>query len=315
MWRIQFLRDVPTIDFIRRRMILFALSGFLALGSIVLVVGQGLNLGIDFAGGILIEVKTAGAADLARMRGALGGLGLGEVALQEFGAPEDVLIRVERQPGGSEAQAAAVAKVKEALTAELGEGVGYRRVEFVGPKVGSELIRAGILAVVIAIAAMLAYVWFRFELPFGIAAVAALVHDMVTSVGVFSLTGFEFNLTTVAALLLIIGYSMNDTVVVFDRVRENLRKYKTMPLPELINRSLNETMSRTIITGGSTLLVLLALFVFGGEVIRGFSFAMIWGVIVGTYSSIFIASPLLLYLRVKRAVKDEEAGKARKSGA
>lgn len=307
MWRLRLIPDVPNVQFIRRRLIFFLFSAFLAVGSVILLVSGGINLGIDFAGGVLIEVKAPGLADLGRMRGALGGLGLGEVQLQEFGEPEDVLIRIERQAGGAEAQGAAVEKVKKALLEELGEGADYRRVEFVGPKVGSELIRAGVLAVVISIAAMLVYVWFRFELPFGIAAVAALLHDMVTSVGVFALTGFEFNLSIVAALLLIVGYSMNDTVVVFDRVRENLRKYKTMALPELLNRSLNETLSRTVITGGSTLLALLSLFIFGGEVIRGFSFAMIWGVLVGTYSSVFIATPLLLYLRLKRVLKDEEA--------
>lgn len=308
MWHLRLIPDVPRIAFMRRKLIFFLLSAFLAAGSVVLLTTGGLNLGIDFAGGTLIEVKTPGPADLAKMRGVLSGLGLGEMALQEFGEPEDVLIRIERQAGGAEAQEAAVEKVKGALAGTLGEGVDYRRVEFVGPKVGSELIRDGILAVAISILAMLVYVWFRFELPFGIASVAALLHDMITSAGVFALTGFEFNLSIVAALLLIVGYSMNDTVVVFDRVRENLRRYKNMPLSELIDRSINETLSRTVITAGTTLLALLSLFIFGGEVIRGFSFAMIWGVLVGTYSSIFIASPLLLYLRVKRAAKEEEGG-------
>lgn len=306
MWRFRLVPDKTNVQFVRHRLVFFVLSAFLVVGSVGLYFTNGLNFGIDFAGGILIEVKTAEPANLSQMRSVLGGLGLGEIQLQEFGAPEEVLIRVERQPGDASAQNLAVAAVKQALAVNLGTGVEYRRVEFVGPKVGGELIRAGVMAILFAVAAMLVYIWFRFELPFGIGAVIALIHDVVLTIGMFALTGLEFGLATVAALLLIVGYSMNDTVVVYDRVRENLRRYKTMPLPDLLNRSVNDTLARTVMTSGTTLLALLSLFIFGGEVIRGFSFAMIWGVIVGTYSSIFIATPLLLTIRPRQLQKEEK---------
>ena len=231
------------------------------------------------------------------MRGALGSLGLGEVALQEFGAKDDFLIRVERQPGGEEAQTQAVARVKEAL-AGLGAGeISYRRVEFVGPKVSGELVTNGVIAVVSAIFAMLVYIWLRFEWQFSLGAVVALVHDVTLTVGMFALSGLEFNLASIAAILTILGYSINDTVVVYDRVRENLRKYKTLDMSALLDLSLNETLSRTTMTSLTTLLALFALFVFGGQVISGFVLAMMWGVIVGTYSSIFVAAPMLMYVR------------------
>ncbi|MBT6441060.1 MAG: protein translocase subunit SecF, partial [Alphaproteobacteria bacterium] len=210
------------------------------------------------------------------------------------------------QPGDGAAQQIAVAAVKESLST-YGSEITYRRTETVGPKVGGELIQAGVIAMIVAIALMLAYIWFRFELPFAIGAVIALVHDVVLTLGMLSLTGFEFNLASVAAVLLIVGYSMNDTVVVYDRVRENLRKYKTLPLLELLNQSVNETLSRTVITSGTTLLALLALFIFGGEVIRGFSFTMIWGVVAGTYSSIFVAGALLFYVRPQRGPRADKA--------
>ena len=231
------------------------------------------------------------------MRSRLSGLGLGEIELQEFGNDTDVLIRVERQQGDEKAQLKAVETVKEAM----GPGVNYRRVEFVGPKVGAELIQAGIMAVLFALGAMLIYIWFRFEWQFGVGAVTALGHDVLLTIGIFSILGLEFNLSTVAAILTIAGYSINDTVVVYDRVRENLRKFKTMNLGDLLNLSINETLSRTILTSVTTLLALLALFFFGGQVIKGFSFAMIWGVLVGTYSSIWIAVPLLVYMKLKRS--------------
>ncbi|MEE9300091.1 MAG: protein translocase subunit SecF [Alphaproteobacteria bacterium] len=305
MWHFRLIPDKTNIPFVRRRRIYFIFSALLVLASIGVYFTNGLNFGIDFAGGIMIEVKTPGEADLSRMRGALGGLGLGEVQLQEFGAPDDILIRVERQPGGAEEQNRAVALVKEALGTEIGPGIDYRRVEFVGPKVGSELIRAGVLAVLFSVAAMLVYIWLRFELPFGIGAVIALIHDVTLTIGMFAVIGLEFNLAIVAALLLIIGYSMNDTVVVYDRVCENLRKYKTMSLLDLLDRSINDTLARTVMTSCTTLLALLSLFIFGGEVIRGFSFEMIWGIVIGTYASIFIATPLLLYLKPKRMTAGE----------
>ena len=293
------------LQFIAKRMIFFVFSGLLVVMSVGLFTIKGVNYGIDFKGGILIEVRTPDAADLGAMRLALSDLGLGEVALQEFGAPTDVLIRVQRQEGGEKAQQAAV----EAVKAALGPEVEYRRTEFVGPKVSEELFWDGVMAVTFAILAILVYIWFRFEWQFGLGAVAALVHDVLSTIGLFSLLGLEFNLSTVAAILTIAGYSINDTVVVFDRVRENLRKFKTMPLTELFNRSINETLSRTVMTSVTTLLALLSLYLLGGEVLRGFSFAMIWGVLIGTYSSVCLAVPMLLYLDLGRRAGSGGEGK------
>ncbi len=293
------------LQFIAKRMIFFVFSGLLVVMSVGLFTVKGVNYGIDFKGGILIEVRTPDAADPGAMRLALSDLGLGEVALQEFGAPTDVLIRVQRQEGGEKAQQAAV----EAVKAALGPEVEYRRTEFVGPKVSEELFWDGVMAVTFAILAILVYIWFRFEWQFGLGAVVALVHDVLSTIGLFSLLGLEFNLSTVAAILTIAGYSINDTVVVFDRVRENLRKFKTMPLTELFNRSINETLSRTVMTSVTTLLALLSLYLLGGEVLRGFSFAMIWGVLIGTYSSVCLAVPMLLYLDIGRRAGSGGEGK------
>jgi len=285
------------IDFMRFRKIAAIFSLALVVVSAGLFFTKGLNFGIDFRGGILMEIRTDGPADISKLRSTLNELNLGEVQLQEFGQPTDVLIRIERQPGGEKGQQIAVEKAKAAL----GEKVNYRRTEFVGPKVGGELIEAGVTAVLLAMAAMLVYIWFRFEWQFGVGAVVALLHDVALTIGVFALLGLEFNLSTVAAILTIAGYSINDTVVVYDRVRENLRKFKQMSLYELLNLSVNGTLSRTLLTSVTTLIALGALYFFGGEVIKGFSFAMIWGVIVGTYSSIFIAVPLLVYMNLRRS--------------
>ncbi len=296
------LRLVPSdnrITFMRWRKAFGLASIVSVLISIFLFLVVGLNYGIDFRGGILIEIRTNGEADITAMRAVLSDKGLGEVALQEFGSPSDVLIRVERQPGGDDSQQVAVDIVKRAYANELAGDITYRRVEVVGPKVSGELIEAGVLALVLALGAMLIYIWFRFEWQFSVGAVVALVHDVLLTVGLFAVTGLDFNLATVAAILTIIGYSMNDTVVIYDRVRENLRKFKTLELKLLIDRSLNETLSRTVVTSATTLLALLALRFVGGEVIESFTVAMIWGVIVGTYSSLFVACPVLLYLRVR----------------
>ncbi|HEV7372596.1 protein translocase subunit SecF [Arenibaculum sp.] len=293
------LRLVPDntrIDFLRYRIPAFILSALLIVASFVVVAANGLNFGIDFRGGILIEIRTEQPADIAQLRSTLGGLGLGEVSLQEFGEPTDVLIRLQQQEGGEPAQQAAIEKVRTAL----GEDVSYRRIEQVGPQVGAELIEAGTLAVLLAMAGILLYVWFRFEWQFGLAALAALAHDVITTIGLFSLTQMEFSLSSVAAVLTIAGYSINDTVVVFDRVRENLRKYKSKSLPLILNEAINETLARTAMTSGTTLLAALALTIFGGEVIRGFSVALVWGLVVGTYSSILVAVPLLLYFNLRR---------------
>jgi len=293
------LKLVPAdtrIPFIRMRMLAMSLSGIAVVLAISLFFMFGLNYGIDFRGGTLIEIQTRGPADISALRGKIGGLKLGDVQLQEFGAPDEVLIRVEQQNGGEAKQQDAIASIKEVL----GDAVNYRRVEVVGPKVSGELIRSGTIAVLVSLFAVLVYIWFRFEWQFSVGAVVALIHDVVLTIGVFSLLQLEFNLSIIAAILTIVGYSLNDTVVVFDRVRENLRKYKKTPLAELLDLSINHTLSRTILTSLTTLMALLSLYVFGGEVIRGFTFAMIWGIVVGTYSSIFIASPVLLMFGVKR---------------
>lgn len=300
MMNFRLVADQTNIPFLSFRKIAMIVSGALALLSVVLLPTKGLNFGIDFQGGTMIEARMPGdAADIGAMRATLSGLGLGEVALQEFGSPTDVLIRVERQDGEQAAQLAAVDQVKQALAERFGEDISYRRVEFVGPKVSGELFRAGAEAVLFALIAILAYIWFRFEWQFAVGSIIALVHDVVLTLGIFSLLGLEFNLATVAALLTIVGYSLNDTVVVFDRVRENLRKYKKMALLDLLDRSLNDTLARTLMTSLTTLLALIALFVFGGPVIRDFTFALIWGVLIGTYSSIFIAAPILLHLNLR----------------
>ena len=293
--------DDTRIPFVRYRYWAYAFSGALVLLTLILLPTKGLNLGIDFQGGILIEAGMPGpAADLAAMRSTLQGLGLGEIALQEFGGRANVLIRVQRQEGGEQAQLAAVEKVKTALAERFGKDVSYRRVEFVGPKVSEDLLWAGTQATVYALIAILAYVWFRFEWQFAVGAVVALIHDAVTTLALFSLLGLEFNLSTIAAILTIVGYSINDTVVIYDRIRENLRRYKAMALPELIDRSINETLARTVMTSLTTLLALIALVVAGGPVIRGFTIAMIWGVLIGTYSTIYVASPMILHLRLPR---------------
>ena len=300
------LRLVPAntkIEFVNKRMIAFVISAMLVLSSAGIFFGKGLNLGIDFLGGILIEVRTNGPADISDLRAQLNGLGLGEVSLQEFGGADDVLIRIQRQDGGDSAQQKAIDVVKAALGSTV---VEYRRTEFVGPTVGAELKRAAAWAVLAAIGAILLYIWLRFEWQFGIGAVVALGHDVITTIGLFSLLALEFNLATVAAVLTIAGYSINDTVVIYDRVRENLRRYKKLPLEELFNKSINETLSRTVMTSVTTLLALFALYVFGGAVIRGFAIALIWGVLIGTYSSIALAVPILLYIRPDRGVAGDD---------
>ncbi|MFQ5971409.1 MAG: protein translocase subunit SecF [Alphaproteobacteria bacterium] len=293
---ITFIPADTRIDFVGRRRLAFIFSGILVAVSVVFFAIQGLNFGIDFRGGILIEIETGGPVELQDLRGTLGGLDLGEVQLQEFGAPNNFLIRVQQQKGDEKAQLAAIQVVKEAL----GEAVmEYRRTEFVGPTVGAELIRKATIAVALALGAILLYIWFRFEWQFGVGAIVALVHDVVTTIGLFALTQLEFNLATVAAILTIAGYSINDTVVIYDRVREAMRKFKKLELPELLNLAVNGTLSRTVMTSVTTLLALLALVILGGPIIRDFALAMIWGVVIGTYSSIFIAVPALLFLHLR----------------
>ncbi|MEZ5825807.1 MAG: protein translocase subunit SecF [Geminicoccaceae bacterium] len=304
--RLRLLPDKPNFAFMRWRSACFAISAVFVILSAVIAVWPGLNYGIDFEGGIIVEVKTPGPADLGAMRESLNGLGLGQVALQEFGAPDDVLIRIERQEGDEGAQQQAVETVKAELARLAGDDITFRRTEFVGPKVSEELLQDGLMAVGLALVFVLIYIWFRFEWQYGVGAIVALVHDVVLTVGMFAVTGLEVNLSTVAAVLTIVGYSLNDTVVIFDRVRENLRRYKTLPILELVDQSINETLARTLMTSLTTLIALLALFFFGGEVVKGFTFAMIWGVLVGTYSTIYIAAPVLVYLDL-RAIGQRKA--------
>jgi preprotein translocase subunit SecF len=390
---LKLISDDINLAFVKHRKIFFVLSAVLFIAAVSSTFLQGLNFGIDFKGGILIEARNkTGPADIGAMRTQLNALGLGEISLQTFGEPNDVLIRVEKQPGGEKAQTQAIRRIKDVFsflaTAEEVEPkftrgqpmvlkgklnrqgttvatieeriaklslsgvtvsrdaasgtvqivlppqytdsdtendaidkqnaaltkirdalsvVTYRRTEFVGPQVGEELIMSGVWAVVLALFGILLYVWFRFEWQFSVAAILALTHDILLTLGFFAELELEFNLATVAAVLTIAGYSINDTVVVFDRVRENLRKYKKMPLPELMNKSINETLSRTVLTSVTTLLAVLALVILGGQVIRDFSLALVWGVIIGTYSSICLAVPILLYFNIRRDTFAETA--------
>jgi preprotein translocase subunit SecF len=296
---LRLLRIVPDdthFDFMRFRRISFPLSALMSILAIMLYFTHGLNFGIDFKGGTLIEIQTkSGPADLARMRASLNSLGLGDVQLQQFGAPNDVLIRVAEQPGGDAAQQAAVAKVRGAL----GSDVDYRRVEVVGPRVSGELLSYGIIGLMLAILCILIYLWFRFEWQFALGAMIANVHDLVLTIGFMSLTGIDFDLTSIAALLTILGYSLNDTVVIYDRIREMLRRFRRMPMPDLLNASVNQTLSRSVITHVTVSLALLSLLLFGGQAIHSFTATMMFGVVlVGTYTSVFIASPILIYLGV-----------------
>ena len=278
------------------RYVFVGLSWALAIASAVMLYTRGLNYGVDFKGGTLIEVQTAsGGLDIAPLREKLNKLGLGDVQVQAIGKGNEALIRIGQQ-GDDKVQAAAGAKVKAAL----GDGINIRRTEVVGPTVSAELKRTGIYAVIAALVGIFIYVWFRFEWQFAVAGVVALIHDVFITTGVFSLLWYEFDLATVAALLTLAGYSINDTVVVFDRIRENLRKYKKMDMAELLDLSINETLSRTIMTSSVTATSVLALYLFGTEAIHGFSFAMLFGILIGTYSSIFVAAPLVLYFGVNR---------------
>lgn len=312
------LKLVPqetNINFIGMRFVAYIFSAFLLIGSITLAFQNGLNLGIDFTGGTVIEIKTPVEPDLEALRADLNTLGLGAISIQEFGQPDDLLIRLPEQKkpegwakGDEEPNKVAIELVREALAEAFeGQTIDYRRVEFVGPQVGEELKLKGLYAIIFSMLGILTYIWFRFEWQFGIAAIVALMHDAVATIGLFALTQLEFNLSTVAAILMIAGYSINDTVVVFDRIRENLRKYKKKPLGELFNISVNQMLSRTLMTSVTTMLALIALYVFGGEVIRGFVYALIFGIAIGTYSSIFVASPVLLLMNVRRTPTSPDA--------
>lgn len=302
------------VDFIGKRKISFALSAIIIAICIASIFTRGLSFGIDFTGGTLMEIRTVEAPNLADMRTELNTLGFGNVSVQEFGSDKDLLIRVPKQDTSKISQEEIINTIQDTLGKE---DVDYRRIEYVGPQVGEELIGAGVQAVIFSLIGILFYIWIRFEWQFGIAAVVALAHDTLMIIGLFSITQMEFNLSTVAAVLMIAGYSINDTVVVFDRVRENLRKYKKKAFADIFNLSINQTLSRTIITSVTTMLALVALWVFGGEVIRGFIDALIVGILVGTYSSIFIATPTLLYMNMDRdvlAADEAEEEKAEQAG-
>jgi preprotein translocase subunit SecF len=298
---VRLLRIVPDdtkFDFMRFRRFSFPASALLSVLAVFLYFQHGLNFGIDFTGGTLMEVQNkAGPADLAQMRATLEELKLGEVQLQQFGGPDTVLIRIAQQPGGDQAQQDAVAKVRKAL----GDGVDYRRVDVVGPRVSTELLAYGTIGLMLAIVSILVYLWFRFEWQFALGAMIANVHDLVLTVGFMSLSGIDFDLTSIAALLTILGYSLNDTVVIYDRIREMLRRYKRMSMADLLNISVNSTLSRSVITHVTVSLALLSLLLFGGQAIHSFTATMLFGVVlVGTYTSVFIASPILIYLGVGR---------------
>jgi preprotein translocase SecF subunit len=293
------LRIVPDntrFGFMRFRRVSFPFS---ALGSIVAVVAflwLGMNVGIDFKGGTVVELQAkAERADVAQIREEAGRLNLGDVEVQEYGTPRDVLLRVGLQPGGDKAQADVVVKLRAVFEAQY----EFRRVEVVGPRVSEELIQNGTIGVLLAILVILIYLWLRYEWQFAVGATIATMHDLVLTIGFYSVTQLQFDQTSIAAILTIIGYSLNDTVVVYDRVRELLRKYKKMSLNDLLDLSMNSTLTRTVITSVTTILALIALAIFGGDVIRGFCLAMLFGVVIGTYSSIFIAAPILIYLGVK----------------
>ena len=295
---IKFIPENTHIDFVAKRWPAFTFTGILFVVTVVALIWPGLNFGIDFRGGILIEARQPSAIDMASLRSNLNGLGLGDAVLQGFGDDRDVLIRIPSQPGGEAAQNAAVDRVRTAM----GSAWEYRRVELVGPTVGEELMKAGILATLLAVLAIGVYVAFRFEWQFGAAALFATFHDVFVTVGLFAVLQLEFDLTAVAAILTLAGYSVNDTVVVFDRIRENMRRHKKISMRDVINESINQTLSRTIMLSTTVLLSILPLLFFGGASLRNFTWAMTWGIFIGTFSSIYVAASILLYLPAIRRI-------------
>lgn len=294
------------IDFFGHRFYAFMASMIIIGGSLLCLSIKGLNFGIDFTGGTLIEIAVPVDPDLGALREDLKGLQLGEVPIQEFGAKRSLMIRLAQQGGSPDVQKAAIEKVKGELDKTFGAGkVDYRRIEFVGPQVGKELKRDGALAIVVAIFGIVAYILFRFRWQYGVGAFLALLHDVIGILGLFSLTQMPFDLSTLSAILLVAGYSINETVIIYDRVRETLRKYKKTPMQEIINFSINSTLPRTIMTSGSTLLALLALWLFGGLVIRSFVSALFLGILIGTHSSYFVSTPSLYYLKLRPPVGDD----------
>ncbi len=291
-----------TIDFMKARKLTYALSTLMVVLSIVCIAVKGFNYGIDFSGGILMELKAAQKIDVEKVRKELNTVDLEDINIQTIGeAGDEIMIRAQASNLDEKEQMKAVNEIKKVL----GSDYEYRRVELVGPQVGSELKKDGVIASVIAILAITAYIWFRFEWQFAIGAMVGLIHDVVTTVGLLSLLDFDFSLTTVAAILTLAGYSVNDTVVTYDRIRENLRKYKKMPQYELLNKSINDIFSRTILTGLTTLLASLSLLIWGGDTLRSFSFTIAWGVVVGTYSSIYVSAVMLNLFDLRKSTEEK----------
>ena len=302
---IRIIKNTPKIDFLAKRNIFYCISVFLLFTSVLSVGFKGLNFGIDFKGGVLLEIDFNKKINIEHVREELTKINMKNTSIQALDNTDNIYL-LKLDLDSEKNQKNLINLIKSSFEGKLSENIDYRRAEFVGPTVSTELIKAGITAIVLAILAMLIYIWFRFELQFAVGAVVALIHDTILTIGLFSATSLEFNLATVAAILLIIGYSMNDTVIVYDRVRENLKKFRKMEIIQLLNKSINETLSRTINTTLTTILALLALYIFGGNIIKDFSFAMIWGILIGTYSSILLATPLLLFLKVKRNTNNGE---------
>ena len=301
-----FLKLVKTgtdIKFMKIKRLTLLISSFLFLLSLISIFTKGLNLGIDFTGGSLIEVRFEEKISLNNLRSEMNNLDLGEIQLQTIGEENDVVIRVQDKNNDAITQTKTIEVIKNSLK---DKSVDYRRTEFVGPKVGGELVNAGIIAVIFSLIGILFYIWLRFQWNFAIGAIIALIHDVILTLGFFSVLQLEFNLATVAAVLTIAGYSINDTVVIYDRIRETMRKYKQITFDEIINLALNGTLSRTLMTSLTTLLALTALFIFGGVVISSFIIALIWGVFIGTYSSLYVASPLLIFLKTDKRVSKQD---------
>jgi len=295
-------KDIKFSDYYKK---LNLVSAFLIILSILVLLFKGLNLGIDFKGGTLIEIRSENSkVDISELRQSFMNMNLGDVNVKKFGKENDYLVKIEAKKSNDENF---IQTINKKLSSDLGSEINFRRVENVGPKVSSELLKSGLLAISLSLAAMLFYIWIRFEWQFSVGAFVALVHDVIITVGIFSFLSYEINLSIVAAILTIVGYSMNDTVVIFDRIRENLKKYSKISFSDISNQSTNETLSRTLITSVTTLLALFSIYFFGGAILKGFSFAMIIGVIVGTYSSIFVATPILKYTKVtqKTVLKEE----------
>lgn len=294
------------INFVGYRLVTFLIAAIITLGTLTTIMVKGINYGIDFEGGYIIEVRTSETPDIPTLRTKLNQLNLGDVSIQNFGGENDLLIRVEREHQTDVPEDVAQEKAIATIKSVLGEKSDYRRIETVGPKVGNELINNSLKAVGLALAAMLIYIAIRFEWQFAVCGIVALAHDTIAILGIFSVLPFEFNETAIIAILITAGYSINDTIVIFDRIRENIRKYRKIELGDLINRSINETLSRTILTGSTTLIALLALYIWGGKVISSFSLPIILGILIGSFSSICLAAPLLLYLNIKRGEEQQK---------